>query len=45
MGVGIWGLYISKLAFSDFFNIYGPITSMMVGYWFAKRETKDSKDD
>jgi hypothetical protein len=38
LGIGVWGLVVGKLTFSDFFTSYGPIVTMMIGYWFGERK-------
>jgi hypothetical protein len=38
LGIGVWGLVTKLLTFAEFFTSYGPIVTMMVGYWFGERK-------
>lgn len=42
MGIGMWGLIIGKLGFTDFFAQYGPIVGGMIGWW-GRGFVNDSK--
>lgn len=40
----IYGLYSGKLTFSEFINVFTPINTMLLGFWFGERSAlKDPK--
>ncbi len=40
----IYGLYSGKLTFSEFVNVFTPINTMLLGFWFGERTAlKDPK--